>query len=798
MVRRTPQSLGGPIQISPIATPQDTFVSGPTDSLSQGEIIDFTPFSQVLASYVGQKEREALEDTAETVRAVGQRVESGESLEDVLKDYSQDKSTPTRVKTKLAKLFNENGLDPTANPAYLAQYYTGKGEIRALAARGELLTDKSLADIAQAGKDAPEGEATKAMLGSIKARIEEFSLWEGLGALGQQAIDRQMAGIVGETLRAAEGVYQDQVKADVRETFGGSMLISARRLVENADNPEERTAALQDMGKAYTQLRASGEPLHREILVDSFLAGAEDIAEKWGPEAAADFLKDAVDEFSEGSALVFNGEETADLLNRGKLLSVAASYENDIENAARRKAQARKEAEDLATLQMEETYGETVTRAILQGPAALNAVLDKALEEAAADPTGAQREWVRIERAAGLQQIAARNQDDPNIVNGIKELLSTGQLEAARRTLAEVRRTGGASADTQLLLGADLRQREAVPEAYTPQFNDRVRSRLTEVLSKDKANLIELQDGSFIVDETAVFQQREELFREFQGELSQYLAKDGTSIADGSLMATLEGRIDQFVSRVASKSIPPAKGRTAVKAKEVVSETKVAKEDSSRALAATANKARVESLGGIPRSKLPAYWEQSNKWLEDPKKIRMAGSSLANPFFGGMDGLLAKPESVLTTDGVPLDAATAKRIVTEKLALAQYLDEDILLSGQVPEHLINKFSLPQFEREPGKEKATKITGYRNPALQKYLANESLDVSTLDIYKVPLPKTADLLFNVDTTTRQLKVIKGDEEKIQKVRDLLTLFGKSDADEVVAEFIIHQATLTQALR
>jgi hypothetical protein len=802
MVRRTPQSLGGPIQISPVATPQDTFVSGSKTTLSQGEIIDFTPFSQVLASYVGQKEREALEDTAEIVRTIGQRQEKGDDLEDILKDYSSDNSTPTRVKTKLAKLFNEQGIDVTANPAYLAQYYTGKGEIRYLAARGELLTDKSLAEIAQAGKDAPEGQATQAMLGAIKARVEKFSLYDGLGALGQQAIDKQMAGLFGETLNAAEGVYQDQVKADVRETFGGSMLVASRQMVAL---PNLKAASLKGMGDAYTQLRASGEPNHREILIDSLLAAAEDVHDTNGPEAAAEYLDDIVDEFSEGTSKVFNGEEAADLIDRGRLLSVKDAYARSVDSykASKRAELAEQKAE--TERQMGIQHGAQIALLTSASAQEINDYFNGATQglysngsteaDAFVDPAElfVKQEWLQEQRLKTLQQRSAQSFDDEEIVGDLQLKLARGQTNQALQILNDLQGSGRMTNGTLAKFYEEVKVIRETPAVIQSSAYQNLDSEVYRVLSGAEAFLLDTGQP----DPSKINPVVLEITGKIRQEITDQLVTDGDRIRQEGAGKWVREYTDRRMRELSADhlTVKPTGGGEA----QVVTEFK-AKEFAARVEAGTPV-TLAPTLGGLATADQPNGLRRVQSILNKPVERPAAG--IANMKVGGgpltlkevaaertrttaeyLDDFLADAD-VVDSKGTKLTKGQKSRAVAEAIAYSG-LSMGELISGK-----LNPSTVAAWATED------------RPALTAEISEKRLDLSGVDLLNTPVEESLALLpyiiFGENRKPIGLRNTDGSLDKeVRQLQALLPKYGLPSDDESVLRFVMRQYELMSTIR
>lgn len=799
-MRRNPQGLGGPIQITPVATPKDTFVGGSTQRLTSGEIIDFTPFSRVLADYVGDKEEEARNYTGDTIRQVGQRVASGEKLDDVLKEFSSDDATPTRVKTKLAKAFKDGNIDPTANPAYLVQYYTGQGDIRVLAARSELSSEANLAEIAKAGREAPEGQATQAMLNAIRGKVDGFGLYEGMGSFGTAAIDRSLIGVVGETLDAAEKIYQEEVKAAVQESFGGKLLVLGRRLSSAISNGDEelRAGALQEIGDSYTALRASGEPQHRQLLVQSILSMAEDVNDKQGPEAAAALLDELADDLSEGTARIFDSgavDDPADLENRARLLAAKDAYTESIDRVDARQRAEKAEQRAEVERQMGIAHGSEI--ALLAGSSAVdvNAYYNKLLQDIYAGEAVDQevafvkQQWVSEMRMRTLEQQRTQSFDDEGIVGDLDRMLADGQTNQALQTLNDLNGTGRMTNGTLAKYYETVKAVRETPAVYQSSVYQQLQNKIEDTLSAFEQFQVEGQPSRSKINPVAL-----EKTAEIQQEIHEALAADGDKIRQDGAGRWVEKFIGDKLQGMSSDFSQVAVG----KAQETLEKKFEAEIFEKYRVNMPVNVA--PTLGGLSSENMPVVLTRVQKYLAKPvesftllgmgsdrtkAKSRETDAAEHLRFAAeGLDDFLTDPD-LTDSQGNKLTKGQKSRAVAESIAYSG-LSINELIGGKLKPTTLAKWATED-----------------RPALTGEITEKRLDFSGVDLLNTPVEEAMALMpyITFDASSGKptgLRQADGLGPVINRLQTLLPKFGLPADDQSVLLFVLRQYELLTVLR
>lgn len=442
---QTQSQIGGPIQITPGTTPVSTYADPRTARLTSPEIVNLLPLSDALVRIVGNENAKAVAETEEVIRTIAQRVEKGENLDAVLKEYSDSEFTSKRVKSQLAKAFTATGISPTANPAYIQQYHAGQGDIRALTLSSKLRTKDVIQQIAKAGADARPGESQQAMMSALQNIVGNSGVYDNLDVFGRQALDSQILDILDRTLAEAQTVHEEMVVQGFRDSTGAQILLRGHSLAQAIleDDEEVVKLALDGLAEDWFNLRIT-EPdpeVAREIFVDSLMILGQDIADKRGYEAAAEAISRITDDLAEGGANVFD----KDVQGRARLLGLESALRAKVEDDARAQYVRDQDTRRATTLDLESRFGRDLSSATLQGPEAVRGVLE-AVEGTLGDikdpvALAAAREWLQQETSAAYA--ATRNlSDEERLIEGIEFQLRVGDSDGAMEALQQLRREG--------------------------------------------------------------------------------------------------------------------------------------------------------------------------------------------------------------------------------------------------------------------------------------------------------------------------------------------------------------------
>lgn len=816
MVRRTPQGLGGPIQITPVATPQDTFVQGSTQRITSGEIIDFTPFSKVLAGYVGEKEEEARDQTALIAYDIGKRQASGEDLEEILKEYSESGDTLTRTKTKLAKAFNAQGIDPTANPAYLVQYHRGQGSIKALAARGEILRDENIMAFAKAGAAAPAGQANQAMLGAIRGKLDEMGIYKDLDAFGRAAVDEQLTGIFGEALQASEALYTQEVKTAVRETFGGNLLVLGRQAAQAIKDgrPEQARAAIESMGNYYTEYRGSGEPDHRNHLATGVLAILEDVNSTDGPEVTVELAEDLIENLGEGPHKLLNAEakdDSADLQFLSTVLQAKESYANSIERYKSKKSAEWAEKKAEIHRQMGAQHGAATSMLITASPQKINEYYNNAIQAlyqgtggeedffADSEALFIQQEWLQEQRNRTLQQQSVQAYDDEKIKDSILLDTAQGNTDRALETLNDVNGTGLLTGSTMAKLFEEVNAVRQTPQVFQSSAFQNIDTDIYRALSGLETFLL---PGTNQADSTKLDPIVRYIAAKIREDITQMVAADGDAIRQDNPAVWVRKTADELVGKYTETytKIDPTKNAQ----QQVDAQIKAKTFEEQVGSAVTP----VPTLGELKPEEQPRVLSRVTETLSRPITYNFAETLLGTSGLGTgkaareslassriesqistvadhLDNFLADPD-ITDTRGIKITPGQKSRAVAESIAYTG-LTMNELIGGKLAASTVAKWATEDRE-----------------ALTKEIAGKRLDFSGVDLLNTPVEEAVQLLpfiiFDpVTGSPTGLRKVDPDLDIVYyRLQTLLPKFGLPADDKSLLSFVKRQYDLLSTLR
>lgn len=785
MTRINP-SLTGAFQISPTATGVDTFADLRSERLVTPAILDLVPLSNVLARYVGEKEAQATEITEDIVRDVARRVEQGEDRDAVLKEYSADNLTPARVKGKLSKVFTAAGINPTANPAYIQQYREGQGDIRVASLRRSLLSDSQVSRIAKAGTDAPPGEAYNAMLKAVQESISGSDLYEGMDVFGTAAINERLLAVTEDVMAAASEVYTKELRRSVQDSFGAQTYLYANDLLGGLDSGDDTLVqfAQDNISAAYTKLRTSGEPNHREILVDSILQVAESIGAQ-NPQGAEEFLDSMLD-LKEGTSEVFE----KDIEGRARIAS--AQYAASQRKVTQRREQDWLDADraEKVQLSLEEKYGGDLLVAEGVSSEAVSEVIERIRSELAyEDPKDQQtaREWLQVQ---GQRSVSASNSIGiaDKITSDILAEIRTGSLDSAAKYLADARAEGLVRTDQYLDLMGELQSRQSHSQVYERPDVKNYGRRILDILNTATA-----EDGTPLLKGANAIAAASKAEEEFMDSLSAFVQSEEITNANPFFQAR---QVEAFVreqEREAIKRILPDTAKFADRSSAAsVEEARTVNTIENLSIDSLTTAA--PRLGGLDTAAQPPEIQSiSNviigrilrtKDLSDIDVSPLAKAPVASPAARRANRVANDLEAILTdtditdTLGNPIGVSRKFKIAAETLAYS------------------GAFTLDELTSRTASPETIEAWGGKNRSRLK-AAITHLNLSEADVYRIPVPEVGRLLLSVTQDGTVLKPRSEDKEGIEKVREYLESFGVSPTDDVVARFINHQYRFTESL-
>lgn len=785
-MRQTPQDLGGSIRITPQASPHDTFIGQGPSQFVPREIIDLVPLSNLLAQKVGRDEAEAAGLTKDVLEDIGRKVESGGNLETILKEYSESGDTPSRVKSKLAKLFTKDGISPAANPAFLLAYEEGRGEIKAQAADARMSTPEVQAEIAQAGIDAGAEGATDAMLAAIRGKLESFGLYDDLGVFGRAAVDRRVMDIAAGALANARKVYLKQVEQGYEDDFGGSTILAARALTE-ATTDEQTAAVLRDFNER-TKTLLTVHPQGRKVLQQSIEAAAEELKSTRGVAAAIEFLDDAISGVTDANGnSLFDPEDIddpADLIGLARLRQLQESFRQSKSVENRLKAEedelARLEARD----ELDKQFGDAIFRAANTGSTKLRETLQEigsAIQDLYPDDpkkAAAARDWF-LEEQRKSNQIASFSGREEQTAGEIQAYIRAGDFQAAREYLTDARSGNLITFEDYTKLKAELEEKEQYPEIYRSSDYGSIQSRVARALS----NVDFYAENPSSLDRDTI-----QLTLEVQDAVDEWVEE---GLAAGKSPAKLAAGLDRFINRTLLETSNKLIGE-----KPPPDQTTIQRLEERKKLEAFTNQSPVDIAGKAPTlgggvariADIPEVKELSLRaksfWFTrpisdiefDPKRSGLTPRSVqkAREYLFRVSEILDDKDMV-DTAGNPVNEKQRRQLAHEALAYAgMFTMEELTLRESLPEKWAN-------------------LGRRSIEVSML---HTLSLDNADFLRIPVAEVPLFMDTINQDTRTLKASRVKE--VEPVRALLESFNQPSSDEAVAAYIIKQYELQQALK
>lgn len=321
MRNQSSQPLGGQIQISPLATPTSQFSrrgAGASAAGSPGErvLLDFAGLSataqRALDTFKGQQDSEF----SQLGTQVGKLREQGKTDEEILKEISADGSSPRRVASRLAKLYNqEDGFSRANNPVFKLALQSVRGEARAQEAGRTAATLRAAAvqRVAQ-GKPEDRERLIAEELGNLRKETAEILDPESLGYFGIQAAEAHLKQInaqyANDLSTGAAAVQLAEAQLEVRNQY----LAETAKVVEAYQKNTNPYAATEEAVKAFgaigEQAKFAGIVTSTE-LKQYALSAAGEIKIGVSNKAAADFLEYSLDNLRDGNGKAYLDGDTA-------------------------------------------------------------------------------------------------------------------------------------------------------------------------------------------------------------------------------------------------------------------------------------------------------------------------------------------------------------------------------------------------------------------------------------------------------------------------------------------------------
>jgi hypothetical protein len=828
-------SLTGAIQITPGTQGTDTYANVLTQRLVSPEIVDLLPFSETLAKYVGKQEAEAKAITAQEVEAIGRRVQSGDKIEDIMKEYAESGFTPNRVKSKIAAVFNENGLDPAANPAYVQRFREGQADIKALVLRRELLSQKQIEEIAEAGIKDKSGNPYQAMLGALQTKLAGANIYEGLEGIGSSALNARMLGITQDAMEAADERYREKVRQGSAEGFGASLLLSAEEFIAGHSRKDD---GLQDMAvstieRLYMEQRLSGEPEARKLLTDSLIQIAREKGAD-NPLAAAEFL-DRMIGMKEGDADIYEG----DLEGRAKLAveeqrmrdhAKSQLAEKDYTDSVRRKE---------VFSELNSTFREELLYSTRVGPEAVQKFFQENQEKAVGmftteEDKNAAADWWR-EQLQTSNAVSKTLDSSKTAVNAVRHELNFGNTDRADQLLQSYMSDGVIGTEDAIELSHEVANRRDNLFVYNipdvKQFSQRV---YDEIL---KSGAFTTEDGQ--PDSGKILAATRQANTEFQADLTEYLKSPAytelTTLAekDIAVQKWIGDQYDKLVGTLLPDTASDVAERPLKESVEVEASRKrmssVSMKDFRGSAPASLGPVRLEDgpetakrIGDMLREQ--KYADGYYNLLDTPSASNTTSAVSKEGRKASARGLryvqevvdLATSPDVEDANGKPLGSYHRSQAVAAAMAYGGLLSIDDLISINTTAKItpksqekwdFNGISAADYVDTGGLIMDPKRVGKNTTfawevtnKLGKYLSSEVFSLRNVDPLRVRLPEVGQLILNVtkdsDGQIKGVKKNSEDKEAIEKVRSFLGSMDLADDDASVGLYIYHQYELTKA--
>ena len=801
-------NLAGPYQITPQSSPVDTFAEVRTQRLVPQEIIDLTGLSSVLARYVGDQEAQARQITAQEMEAIGRRTEAGESLDEILKEYSDSGLTPARVRSQLAKAFNEAGLAPAANPLYVQSFRKGQADIKSVALRKALMAPDQIEDIVKASEGLNGEKAFAAMLSAVQQKIAAAKPYDGLEGLGSAAMNEQLLGITRSVMDAADVRYNQKLQEKVRDGIGAQVLLSIEEFT-GTDNTEVRDAAVQKMVLAMTSARIGGEPRAKEFFADAVLAVATEIGQA-DPAGAAEFLAEVI-EAKEGEAEVFG----SDVETRARMAVLAGQLRRRATEDLQYQDIRDKEREKEVERELSSSYISDIVAAQRIGPEAVQALFHKISGEAVASYTDDKDrqyalDWLRRE-ASVASQTSRTIGSSIRTTQSLWESVYFEAPDVAMDRLMVARRDGLVAPDDFLKIHESLvNRKENVWVFEKPEVIRFAENFRDEILASEI--FLEERTGRQNMAEVAAAQLR--VSDDFNRDLEAFMASP--EFAEEASVGVKEKLLNKWIATTRTdylRRIVP-EGTKEIIQRDLTGTAEAVK--TTRKLEVLDDRAATTppDIGGFGE-KAPKILKQLNQdVLERPGMYKPTVGLRAAleqvdfldtrksldvgvkrrkffKFARNLEDIASDPD---LKDGLgnPLSQRQRDQIIAESLAYGGAFDLDELISGTAkPKTIENWGGGPPEEREGGAV---------FPGIEKsLLLSPSLRLDDLDITRVPIPEVARLGLAVtrgeDGQVQGIKVTPENREGIDKVRALLRSYNLDDSDRNVGLFIRHQYNITR---
>lgn len=319
MRNQSSQPLGGPVTISPLASPTQQFArrgKGASAAGSPGQRVlhDFSGLSNTAQKYFDEKQKEKDSQLTDIGTQIGEMREEGKSDEQIFKEISESGETPRRTASRLAKLYNkQDGFSRAESPVFRLALQGVRGEARAKAVRRQA-EDPALLSAATRRVAAGKPEEREALIAKEleKLRKDTTDLLnpDELGYFGIRVAEEHLTQtndqLASKLSAGASALQLGEAQKEVRTAF----LEESQLVIDAFRNPDGNPyTAMEEFAKNVGVIGENAKfsgILSEDELREYLLGAGGEVYLSVGAKEAADFLTYAVDNVRNGNGVAFN------------------------------------------------------------------------------------------------------------------------------------------------------------------------------------------------------------------------------------------------------------------------------------------------------------------------------------------------------------------------------------------------------------------------------------------------------------------------------------------------------------